>query len=160
MQKCQRCQNPAYTHIVEVQGEEQFLELHLCTQCATEYLSKTRPGDGPEKAGGEAELDLGEAFSNAEPCPQCGLKLQDFRATGRLGCAYDYEVFREDLKRLLQHIHGDVSHAGKTPRRRNVSQDWIQELGRLRKLLQQAVNEEKYEEAARLRDRIRELERH
>jgi len=82
----------------------------------------------------------------------------DFRNTGRLGCPHDYEEFREELSPLLENIHGETRHCGKVPRRLPQSKQTQSELLQLRKQLLQAVNKEAYEEAARLRDRIRRLE--
>jgi protein arginine kinase activator len=58
----------------------------------------------------------------------------------------------------LENIHGEVRHCGKTPRRLPQNRQTQSELLQLRKQLQQAVTREAYEEAARLRDRIRQLE--
>jgi protein arginine kinase activator len=59
---------------------------------------------------------------------------------------------------LLENIHGETRHAGKTPRRHPQTRQAQSELIQLRKQLQQAVTREAYEEAAQLRDRIRQLE--
>jgi protein arginine kinase activator len=155
MTKCQKCPNPATLHITEVLGEGQFDELHLCEQCASKYLY-----EGPKFAAGKA-ANLGpseEAGGSGTECPSCGLKFVDFRNNGRLGCPHDYEAFREELVPLLENIHGDVKHCGKTPRRHPQSQESLGELIQLRNLLKQAVTKEDYEEAAKLRDQIRQRE--
>ena len=59
---------------------------------------------------------------------------------------------------MLENIHGETRHCGKTPRRLPQSKQTQSELIQLRKQLLQAVNKEAYEEAARIRDRIRQLE--
>ena len=59
---------------------------------------------------------------------------------------------------LLENIHGETRHVGKQPRRLPQSKQTQSELMQLRKQLQQAVHKEAYEEAARIRDRIRHLE--
>ena len=88
----------------------------------------------------------------------CGIKFVEFRNSGRLGCPHDYQEFREELQPLLENIHGDTRHCGKTPRRLPQSQQTQSELIQLRKQLHQAVTREAYEEAAQLRDKIRKLE--
>ena len=50
-------------------------------------------------------------------CPICRMTFQDFKNTGRLGCPYDYEVFREELMPLLENIHEVAGHAGKVPKK-------------------------------------------
>ena len=82
----------------------------------------------------------------------------EFRSDGRLGCPADYEVFRAGLLPILQRIHRATRHVGKVPRRLPRAKGAQLELAQLRRKLQQAVTEEAYEEAARIRDRIKEIE--
>lgn len=154
--KCQKCAKAATLHITEILGEEQIEELHLCEECAQKHLYepqqkqtgiKTAPSDEPD-----------EPASLGRECDVCGLKFVDFRNSGRLGCPHDYEVFRDDLLQLLENIHGETKHSGKTPRRLPQNKQTQSELIQLRKKLLQAVNKEAYEEAAKLRDEIKRLE--
>ena len=153
MQKCQKCPNPATLHITEVLAEAQFEELHLCEQCAQKYLYE------PQKsAAGKGEVrEADEGLFNQNECPSCGMKFVDFRNSGRLGCPHDYQTFREELLPLLENIHGEVKHVGKSPRRSPASKETESELVQLRQRLKQAVTKEDYEEAARIRDRIKQL---
>src|SRR5262249_17523073 len=98
------------------------------------------------------------AALNQRSCPHCGLRFAEFRNNGRLGCPNDYEVFREELMPLFENIHGETEHKGKMPRRQPRSGPARTELVQLRKQLQQAVTREDYEEAARIRDKIKNLE--
>lgn len=156
--KCQRCPKPATLHITEVLPEDRFEELHLCEDCAKKYLYEPAAQQAAKKVGkAAAELDLPDDPSGKQ-CEACGLKFVEFRNTGRLGCSHDYDAFREELLPLLESIHGDVRHQGKAPRRLPKARSAQAELAQLRKKLQQAVQQEAYEEAAQIRDRIRELE--
>jgi protein arginine kinase activator len=156
--KCQKCTKAATLHITEVLGEEQFDELHLCQECAEKYLYEPpQKGAGPKGSVPTMEVEDDTSTPNRE-CPICGLKFVEFRNTGRLGCPHDYSEFREQLTPLLENIHGETQHRGKTPRRLPQNKQTQSELIQLRKDLLQAVNKEAYEEAARLRDRIRQLE--
>src|SRR5579872_5076294 len=156
--KCQKCTKAAALHITEIVSEDQVEELHLCEECAQKYLYE------PQKASAAKPAPTGQGEEADEPavlnreCEVCGIKFVEFRNTGRLGCPHDYQVFREELTPLLENIHGETRHNGKTPRRLPQSKQTQSELIRLRKQLLQAVNKESYEEAARLRDRIRRLE--
>ena len=157
--KCQKCTKAATLHITEIVSEDQIEEMHLCEECAQKYLYEPQQKQGGAKAtplspGDEAEE---QAVLNRE-CDVCGLKFVDFRNTGRLGCPHDYEEFREELTPLLENIHGETRHCGKTPRRLPQSKQTHSELVQLRKQLLNAVNKEAYEEAAKIRDRIRRLE--
>jgi protein arginine kinase activator len=91
-------------------------------------------------------------------CPACGLKYMEFRADGRLGCPHDYVVFRAGLEPLLQRIHRADRHTGKSPRRAAADPGRLAELLRLRQQLRSAVEAEDYQEAARLRDLLRQKE--
>jgi protein arginine kinase activator len=157
--KCQKCTKAATLHITEIVSEDQVEELHLCEECAHKYLYEPQksPAGGKSAPAVQGEETEEPAVLNRE-CEVCGLKFVDFRNTGRLGCPHDYQEFREELTPLLENIHGEARHCGKTPRRLPQSKQTQSELIQLRKQLLQAVNKEAYEEAARLRDRIRRLE--
>jgi protein arginine kinase activator len=145
-------------HITEVLGEDQFEEHHLCEECAQKYLYEP-----PKKTGSKPDVVVGDEGEevgalNRKECPVCGIKFVEFRNSGRLGCPHDYQEFRDELVPLLENIHGETRHAGKTPRRLPQTRQAQSELIQLRKQLQQAVTREAYEEAAQIRDRIRQLE--
>jgi protein arginine kinase activator len=89
-------------------------------------------------------------------CPDCGIKFMEFRAGGRLGCPQDYWVFSKGLLSLLQRYHGTTRHVGKTARRREGAMERL----RLRTRLREAIAREEYEEAARLRDLLRQKDHH
>jgi len=91
-------------------------------------------------------------------CPECGIKYMEFKAEGRLGCPHDYDVFHSALEPLLQRIHRATRHAGKQPRHRGRDASWQTGIAALRQRLQEAVQAENYEEAARLRDQLRQKE--
>jgi protein arginine kinase activator len=158
--KCQKCTKAATLHITEVLGDEQFEELHLCEECAHKYLYEPQQKGAAGKTGEPPAGEESEETTtlNQRECPVCGIKFVEFRNSGRLGCPHDYQEFREELVPLLENIHGDVRHCGKTPRRLPQNKQTQSELIQLRKQLHQAVTKEAYEEAARLRDRIRQLE--
>lgn len=147
--KCQRCSKTATLHITEVLPHDKFEELHLCEECAKKYLY---PAAGKKAAASDSDDPGGKV------CEVCGIKFVEFRNTGRLGCPHDYDSFKPELVPLLESIHGEPRHHGKTPRRLPREKAEQQELAKLQRLQQQAVKEEKYEEAAKLRDRIRSLE--
>jgi hypothetical protein len=92
-------------------------------------------------------------------CPDCGTTYLDFRRTGRLGCPYDYVVFRHGLLPLLDRVQRARHHRGKTPR---CSPEVVERHGDLRSLrreLREAAAREDYQRASELRDLIRSKER-
>ncbi len=151
--KCQRCTKPATLHITDVLPQDQYEEFHFCEECAKKYLDP----NGPSKKSAGSMADMSEDPSGKQ-CGECGIKFVEFRNSGRLGCAHDYDHFGAELVPLLESIHGDTRHNGKKPRRGAVRPPEQTELVQLRRKLQEAVSDEAYEAAAKLRDRIRQLE--
>src|SRR5262245_10102064 len=114
--KCQRCTKAATTHITEIATEVEFEVMHLCEDCAQKFLAE------PSKNGGKPHSpSTGDEVEELGPvaleCPACGIKFVEFRTSGRLGCAHDYTEFRAELMPLLENIHGETRHVGKSPRR-------------------------------------------
>lgn len=162
MKKCGRCSKPAVLHITEIRdGDVQAL--HLCESCAKDYLS-TSSEAAPTTAHPTSEQAKAHSLSQMSTeadglsCPNCGITFKEFRSQGRLGCAHDYIAFREELLPLLENIHGEVQHVGKVPKRAPDASQRQFRLVKLRSRLRAAVEEEQYEEAARLRDEIAVLE--
>jgi protein arginine kinase activator len=164
MKKCRRCTKPATMHITEIR-EGQAQSLHLCETCAQEYLNSVEVGGSPDEFADEdvkkpskGKVEEVEEADTSKACPFCGITFKQFRSQGRLGCAHDYEVFHDDLIPLLESVHSDTQHVGKCPPKTSPENREHYELFRLRHELKAAVENESYEEAARLRDRIRQLE--
>ena len=157
--KCQSCDNPATVHLTDiVNGKKK--ELHLCPACAEKQkLLAQQELDLPailQSLIGQHVGQLSDELARLT-CPVCGIKYMEFRAEGRLGCPHDYTVFRTGLQPLLQRIHRAERHVGKSPARRPTRQA-VESEQELRRQLRAAVDEERYEEAARLRDLLRQRE--
>ena len=162
MKKCMRCNNQAYFHITELKNGKP-LALHLCESCAQEYLNAVEVGGVPDDFVESIEESLPEVAIDeetaAKSCPYCGISYKQFRSQGRLGCPKDYEVFHDELIPLLESIHnGETQHVGKCPPRVSDSSRRHYELLRLRNDLKAAIDDEAYERAAELRDKIQQLE--
>ncbi|MFO0798122.1 MAG: UvrB/UvrC motif-containing protein [Gemmataceae bacterium] len=158
--KCQHCPKQATLHITEVLPEERFEEVHLCEDCARKYMSEPGTAGGKKPAAKAADspaIDPADAPADGT-CPACGMAFVEFRNHGRLGCPHDYDAFRAELLPLLEGVHGDATHAGKAPRRGPKRKAAATELDGLRRRLGKLVADEKYEDAARVRDQIRRLE--
>jgi len=95
--------------------------------------------------------------SNETKCDFCGNTQKEFKKTGRFGCVHCYEVFGKELAEALKTIYriSDPKHTGKVPERLRSSLELKARHLLLQKLLQEAVNSENYEEAARLRDQLK-----
>lgn len=166
---CDMCKKAkASVHLTEI-IDGQAEELHLCEECA-----RTKSAE-MEQHFGLADLLAGLAdFSKNLPeqkeaefkCPNCGLSYADFKKVGRLGCSQCYSVFRKNLEPLLKRIHGSSHHTGKSPSRIRTTKSSaapkaktaVSELSVLKMKLQKAIEEENFEEAVILRDKIKAAE--
>lgn len=155
--KCQSCPHPATVHITTIEKDGQKKVVHLCQACAEEQkLVKQQDLNLPailQALIGQHVGPLSDELARLT-CPECGIKFMEFRQEGRLGCPHDYEVFRQGLEPLLQRIHRAERHVGKSPRRGPEAAE-LAELIALRRRLREAVEAEAYEEAAQIRDLLR-----
>jgi len=162
--KCQKCEKAATYHITELtSGKPQ--EIHLCEECARDYLTQGEAQEAApsgmagalaqQMAVGQTAQEL--ARLDQQACPVCGIMFYEFRNKGRLGCPHDYVCFRKELEPLLMNIHGEIRHVGKRPRREAGDTDRQTQLIRLRREMKEAIGEEDYERASKLRDEIREI---
>lgn len=86
-------------------------------------------------------------------CPKCGYSFSDYTSTGLLGCDRCYDTFEAKLEPILYKLHGKPQHIkGKT--KNSKPKNKIEEL---REELDNAIKDEEYEKAAKLRDEIRNL---
>jgi protein arginine kinase activator len=86
-------------------------------------------------------------------CPSCGFTHEDLRRTGRLGCPECYLAFSSILGDVIHDCQKGTTHTGKIPKAFfSVRRQKIQEQ------LDRAIREERFEEAADLRDQLRKLE--
>jgi protein arginine kinase activator len=159
--KCMFCDSPATVHLTDIVNKKKR-EAHLCERCARERnLLPDPPGPQIDLT---ALMNLlmtpfkksaAELAAPADPsCPACGLTYAAFKAEGRFGCAHDYDAFLRVLEPLLERVHRATAHDGKRP----LSARRAAELEELRNGLKAAVAAEDYEQAARLRDLIRQME--
>jgi protein arginine kinase activator len=158
--KCQECSKAATVHLTDiVSGHKR--EVHLCQGCAEKReLVKHQELNLSAILQSVIGQHIGPLTDELArlTCPSCGIKYMEFKAEGRLGCPQDYEVFRTALAPLLQRIHRALRHVGKIPAHAVRNAALQTELMELRQLLRRAVEAENYEEAARLRDLIRQKE--
>ncbi len=156
--KCQACDQPATVHLSNIVVGGHKKEVHLCQACAEkqEILKHQELNLSAilQTVIGQHIGPLTEELGRLT-CPSCGIKYMEFKAEGRLGCPQDYEVFRGPLVKLLEKIHRAPRHVGKVPPHAVHNAARQVEVMELRQQLRRAVEAEAYEEAARLRDQIR-----
>ncbi len=164
---CELCgTKEATVHLTQI-IDEQTRDLHLCEPCAREKGSSL--GVDPFLEGGLAgllagltEMKLPVGSKTKLTCSHCRMTYDDFRKTGRLGCAHCYEAFQRYLAPLLKRIHSSTRHVGKTPGskscRRRSAVSPRETLRYLKEQLKHAIGSEAFEKAAVLRDQIRSIE--
>ncbi|MCM2369517.1 UvrB/UvrC motif-containing protein [Aporhodopirellula aestuarii] len=162
--KCQYCDKPATFHITELTQPGGPQILHLCEHHARTVLQKEAPSPIKTITGALAkQLQLGQTKEELQKldkkeCPSCGITFFEFRNSGRLGCPMDYTHFESDLTPLLINIHDSLEHTGKRPSRAAANVDAQAELISLRKAMEAAVQNEDYETASQIRDKINEIQ--
>jgi protein arginine kinase activator len=156
---CGHCnKQTALIHVAESvdrEGKKSWDVQHLCEECAHELgLPHAKTLDSFFQA-----LPLGLGLLTETKCSQCGMRFSDFRRTGRLGCEKCYDAFRDSLQEVLDKAHGGkTKHVGRGPGMSGEEATRREDLAVLQRKLRQAVEAEAYEEAARIRDRIRSID--
>ncbi|NLJ33584.1 MAG: hypothetical protein GX349_03200 [Firmicutes bacterium] len=169
---CQECQKRPATVMVRRTVNNKTTRVHLCEYCAREKgeLNFMDSFAGPEFSLHKLFASLLDSDAEVKQlkldptagllkCPQCGLTYNEFKGSGRLGCASCYKTYRQQLEPLLGRLHGRIEHCGKVPQRAGRSLRLKQELGELKEALNRAVEREEFEKAAVLRDKIRDMEK-
>ncbi|AHF09070.1 MULTISPECIES: UvrB/UvrC motif-containing protein [Dehalobacter] len=164
---CQNCQQrEAVVHLTKIING-QAAQLHLCQECA-----QKAPGTGFNLYPGMVSDFLQALFGvnpagqydqtivDSQPgkCPGCGRTFSQIQQAGKMGCSKCYDEFEPQMEMLLRRIHGRGMHVGKVPVRRGASFRNKQEIVKSKEQLLELVKAEKFEEAAILRDRIKEME--
>jgi protein arginine kinase activator len=149
----------ATVHYTKIDGDK-VQKVDLCEEC-----SKTKGVNDPvgfELAdlllGLGASKELEQAAGGSElKCPRCGFTQADFKKAGRLGCSECYKTFAEGLEGLLKTMHKGTRHIGKVPEALRQTRELSDRLKQLQKKLTKAVEEENFEQAASLRDEIKQM---
>ncbi|MBM7624991.1 UvrB/UvrC motif-containing protein [Sporohalobacter salinus] len=169
---CQECQKrEATVHLTKIINNKKK-EIYLCDKCAqnkeelnfgkegfsfnnllTGLLNSEFGTDTPNSS-----LNLNYNKKVEEECENCGLNYAEFSRQGKLGCSECYIEFENRINKLLKKIHGNNRHTGKVPKRTGGVIRTRKEIQQLREKMQDAVQKEEFEEAAKLRDAIKELE--
>ena len=158
-------------------------ELNLCEECSEKLgigqMDFSMPMDFSNFFG-----DFVEEFTKPEwmpllnnvktlTCNNCGYTFDDIVNTGKLGCPNCYDVFESELDSIIKRIQGTNRHVGrigkiidnKIDKKYNKTEentDKKEEKTKLEQLqedLKNAIKEERYEDAAKIRDEIKKNEK-
>ena len=159
---CENCrENDAVVNLTTINNNV-VTQQHLCEKCAAAKGVETTvstPKTPLHDFLMAVQQQMGASVTDAVRCTFCSLSLREFRQTGRLGCAHCYGAFESSLRDLLRRVHGASRHVGsryEAPEPDLLSR--ASTLTELRDRLRRAVEQEQFELAADLRDRIRVLE--
>ncbi|MDR1457322.1 MAG: UvrB/UvrC motif-containing protein [Puniceicoccales bacterium] len=180
MEKCQFCGKPATVHMTQVINNKTTV-IRMCNECASKHGLFDKEGLPFAMLSG-----LGEALfsgmkqnlsANGLICSKCGCTPMSFKETGRLGCPHCYKDLKLLIDGIIESSQKGTIHKGKysregamaatmnatgsftdtsakkSPRRLSTKE----RLNELQEMLDAAVKAEQYEEAARLRDEIKNL---
>jgi protein arginine kinase activator len=149
----------ATVHLTQIAGDK-MQKVDLCEECA-----KTKGVNDPTGfsladllLGLGASQEIEAASGGVEvKCPRCGFTQADFKKAGRLGCPDCYKTFADGLDSLLKSMHKGTHHVGKVPEAFRQSRDLSDRLKHLQKKLAKAIEDENFEQAATLRDEIKQM---
>lgn len=172
---CEHCNVRQATVTVTQISNGQKSERHFCEVCANQF----HPFNIDFKK--DESLQLAQLVSNwfglpiwknetqdqqtqttqtTTNCPSCGYSFRQFLNEGKLGCPQCYETFSTKLPQVLTKIQSGTKHTGKIPGTMTNNHLLLKkQIDSTREQLQQAIVEERFEDAAKLRDEIKGLER-
>jgi protein arginine kinase activator len=163
--KCDLCPQDATVFLTQIING-QMTTVNLCDACSKAKGVTDTMGFGLAEAflSGTSTGTTSMPTPNPLPqdaCPSCGFTYAQLKKIGRMGCPDCYTAFREGLDGLLSAMHKGTRHVGKTPLNLAASmalaqpprETWSREdaeskIEQLRKQIQIAVKDERYEDAA------------
>ena len=164
--KCDFCEKKATVFLTQL-VEGQMKKVCLCDSCAKErgvtdptgfsladLLLGGLPG-GPGTVASHTPLGVP---GNGKQCATCTFTLDDLKRVRRFGCSDCYATFGDEVAQMIRGMHKGISHVGKVPEGLMAIQFRHQRIEELRSRLDQAIASESYEEAAGIRDEIRNLD--
>ena len=161
---CDDCkEKPASVHITKINNNKK-MERHLCESCAQKSGELSFPNDAQFAVHDFLKGMFNHGYAGPPvpgdaACPNCGMTYADFSRSGKIGCGECYSTYGERLEPVLRRIHGTACHTGKVPKRGGGKLAVRQRLRELRANLEGHVMREEYEQAAKLRDEIRAVEK-
>ncbi len=152
---CEKCgKYPATTHIHTLINGVTY-DKNLCEYCAlNEGFEPSFQSSISSVLASMLSKEGQNQTRNEKRCSVCGLTFSMIGQNGKVGCAHCYKTFKSELLPYIKSVHGSTKHIGKTTE--NALN--IDEISRLKAELNRMIDEENYEQAAVIRDKIREAE--
>lgn len=177
--KCDMCDLEATVFLTQI-VDGKMTQVNLCDKCSKEkgvtdptgfQLADFLLGTAAQKKAKSPNLE-----DDTLACPECGFTRAHLKKIGRMGCPECYRTFAEDLDGMLKAMHKGTRHVGKAPGRalpapvavKELSEGSVEppprpavnvkkRLAEIKVAIEKAVAEERYEDAAKLRDEMRRL---
>lgn len=159
---CQNCgKYEATTHLRRIINGE-VAQMHLCSRCAAAMgysrgISPFGIGFGSLLDGLFGDIPAGIPGSRTLRCDKCGCSFDDIVKNGRVGCPECYALFYDRLSQTVGKIHGSAVYEGGAEQAQE-SVDPQDKIAELKQKLKDAVEQQNFEDAVKLRDEIRALE--
>lgn len=155
--KCSNCgKNIAnITYKQNINGN--IINLNLCEECA----HKLGIFNSFDDIFSPMVLDLDYILPEEVKCKKCGYTFSKYKSTGLLGCDECYNTFKSEIDKLLPRIQGKNRHVETTNRKKSIKKEktnTVSKVDELKEKLQQLIKDEKFEEAAVVRDEIKKIE--
>lgn len=163
---CDQCKERQASVLVKQHFQGQMIERHLCHVCAAKNT-------GFELSSEQDPLSINQLLAHWFPggntsvnrvkqeetvCPSCSLTFSRFLKLGKFGCATCYEAFAPQLGEVLGRLHnGKTRHEGKVPASFGQTLAIRRQIEELRKQMKHSIEQEEFEEAAKLRDEVKTL---
>jgi len=155
---CQNCgEREARISITQIVNNKKT-ELHLCQQCAQQGGHADSVFALHKMLAGLVDWNS-EVSSKGNHCSSCGLTELELRQKGKFGCEQCYQTWSPLVGTILSRVQGRTAHTGKVPHSAGERVRTERELAALRQKLDSAIQDERFEDAAKIRDRIRELQK-
>ena len=164
---CQKCKSAVATVCISQVVNSHKTDIYLCQECANESAAAGLKAALGMMNGFPGHLFFGSGYApyankpkGEAKCSICGKSFFEIQREGKIGCANCYIEFREKLKPMVERIHGAAVHKGTCPTSVSNSDEYKTErkIVQLKTMLEKAITEEAYEQAAELRDLIKGLE--
>lgn len=163
---CENCNERPASMILKQETPTGLIERNLCEKCAFNLQTFSfSPNQEPmsiqqflsQWLSGESIQPQAKDIPSMPECPECGLNFHRFLEIGKFGCPACYDTFRERLPKVFGKLHnGNTVHQGKIPASFNEKMTIKKKMESLRATMQEAIAGENFEEAALLRDEIKE----
>lgn len=161
--RCEKCKKNKATVRMEQSSSGMKKDIYLCDECSGDMeISMILENIFKELFQKIYLVPIG-ALKNLTSsgckfaCRNCGVTFDELKSGGFLGCTTCYQDFADVLKPFLEGSHGSTTHEGKYPKRGGASLEREKQILKLRFLLDKSIEEEDFEQAAFLRDKIRVL---